>query len=56
MSKIIKVENCRGCLYLVIKIIKNSEEGFHDLICKKMAMRLPDYPNIPDWCPLEDAK
>jgi len=46
------VENCRECPYCLT-------EKFNRwiIMCKHMpTLAMKDYPQIPDWCPLEDVK
>ena len=48
--KIIKIENCRECIY--------SKKDYYYYYCYDFvkAKRIDDISTIPSWCPLEDYK
>lgn len=50
MSKIITIDECGYCKY------SDFRDGIGDYYCRKEEREISDIDDIPDWCPLEDAK
>lgn len=49
MLKILIIDCCRKCCYC-----NNAFIGGY--LCSKLDQEIDNYPDIPDWCPLETFK
>lgn len=56
MTKIIRVESCKGCPYKLWSFAKmyRHEDHWTPYFCGKEHKELEDVDIIPDWCPLEN--